>query len=435
MPKRLLYVPTHRRCPEAIVSYLDESLFLARRYGEEIPFLLVESFPADWIPEHAELLGRLSVERSARAFHLTPEGRRAYVRALVEAAADEPADRDRLERLLIPEGVSYGAGPNIAALVAVALDAQVLLRRDSDTRPMPRGEVLAFPGELELRALAGQGVYFVASTYVGDPPLDRRDLLSAGPEFVRRIEREIKPGLSDREIDELLREYLVDEPARGYDSDFVTPDRPGSVEMGVSCVKEIFRTVPEMPLTEMLGSDFIQRNLLLAVGYPVLFHSRKVYHRYDETRRGRSDFSGAVRYAVRDLRYLLFWRIWSELAARVAARPEDFWRPPGEIDAERFGAAARQAVARQTPSLPGIAAEFGAAHLAAAAETGGDIAARLNAIGTAALDGADRHVAEVVDGFADYCFLLEHWPALVAAASRSAGLVRALALVGEDRLG
>lgn len=55
MPKRLLYVPTHRRCPEAILSYPDERLFLTREYGD----LLVEPFPAEWVSEHAELLGRL----------------------------------------------------------------------------------------------------------------------------------------------------------------------------------------------------------------------------------------------------------------------------------------------------------------------------------------------------------------------------------------
>ncbi|MET8049478.1 DUF6271 family protein [Streptosporangium sp. NPDC005286] len=59
--------------------------------------------------------------------------------------ADEPADRDRLERLLIPEGVSYGAGPNIAALVAVALDAQVLLRRDSPRARCRAGRSSRFP--------------------------------------------------------------------------------------------------------------------------------------------------------------------------------------------------------------------------------------------------------------------------------------------------
>ncbi|SEG86553.1 hypothetical protein SAMN04489712_119109 [Thermomonospora echinospora] len=430
----LLYVPTHRRCLAAIESYAGECLALERERGEEIPFLVIESFPAGWIAEHAALLRRLSAECSVTAYHLVPEGRAEYVRAVVEAAVTESADRERLVRLLVSERVSYGAGPNLAALAAAALGARVLLRRDSDTLPMRFDGVPSYPGELELRALQEPQVFFVASTCVGDPPLDRRDLLAAGAEFIRRIERTVKPQLSDQEIDELVHDYLVAEPTRSYFDDFVTADRAGSVEMGVSGVRDVFRAVPEMPLTETLGSDFMQRNLLLAVRFPVLFHSRKVRHSYDEARRERLDPSAAVGYTLQDLRYLLFWRIWADQAEQIAARPRDFWRPPEAPDAWLLAESAARAVSRQAPHLRVVVEEFAAAHLEAADAMAADgaVAARLRMTGRAALAGADRHIAEVTRGFADYCFLLRHWTALITAASQSAELLGTLAMVKEN---
>jgi hypothetical protein len=272
-------------------------------------------------------------------------------------------------------------------------------------------------------------VEMVASTYVGDPPLDRRDLLAAGPQFMRRIERTVKPALTDQQIDDLVKDYLIDEMARGYPIDFLALDRAGSMEMGVSCVFRVFAQLPELPLTDTLGTDFVQRNLLHALGRPLVFHSRKVVHRFDHSRRRSADLSSAVEYALRDLRQLLYWRVWQEQATRIKECSEDLWPPSGVVDIERFCSAAERAARIAQPAMRHVVAEFGAAHLAAADATGGETSARLLETGRAALGDVNRFVIDVASGVADHCFLARHWTALVDVAAHSGERLERLALV------
>lgn len=433
--KGLLYIPTDRPCERAIASGAAECEAVTR-YEEPPALVVIEHVEGPHLAAHRAALRRVAHEQGLRTLHLTPQRWRAWLDRLLAGVAADAAESDRLTALLDPTGVAYGAGPNKAALLAAALGVDVLHRRDSDLQVAEHDGRSAFPAVLESEAIArpashaqplanagelsdqvrDRTVFFVGSSYWGDPPHDRRSLLALDPELVVRLEQLSSPGASLEELRADVERYFETEPTLRYDTDFYEIDMTGRTELGVSCLATVFRFLPEMPATELLGCDYFQKNLLYQLGQPVLFHSRKMQHRYTAAGARGAGVEAVVAYGLRDLRYLMLWRIWSRHNRTLRADPGRFAHGV-RLDVDAYADSLESALAAERDGLSDVAPRFAEIYDAAAAIASQPDAATFARLAETARRSAEQLVHDVAAAVESFGWLVRRWPQLIDAAA------------------
>ncbi|HET8683393.1 MAG TPA: DUF6271 family protein, partial [Micromonosporaceae bacterium] len=404
---RLLYIPTDRQCLPAIASGLREAAGMAAAHSP-CHVAVIEHREAAYLREHAGLLREAaSGPLGAAVLHVTPALWRAFLDAVLHRTALPEADRCRVRALFPSPTVAYGAGPNKAALLAASLAARFLHRRDSDQVPDVRDGQPCYPYVLEVAA-AGRTVAETATRWplrngqpdqrhaaapaapaatvsltgsglVGDVSLDRRDLTDVAPELAAQVHALALPEVPLEQLRSRLHAKYQQGPQVRHAADFFELDTTGSTEMGNSCMVDRFLELPEMPAPETLATDYTVKNLLYQVGSPVLYHSRKMVHTYEQGRRVPTPLA-AARYALRDLRYLILRRVRTDLNREVVASPGRFVDAGGVVDGPAFAARYAEHLDRLLPTLHEIPARYGAIYAQATACAAGDAAARLSAI-------------------------------------------------------
>lgn len=189
--------------------------------------------------------------------------------------------------------------------------------------------------------------------------------------------------------------------------------------MSACALSKAFRDLPEMPLAGTLGTDYLRRNLLRHLGRPLIFHSRKVRHRYDEDRLRQIRPAAVNAYAQRDLRHLILWPILVRHHDTLQRSPELFLTDTGGLEVSRYMDSISTARDHVTPEVADLPSRFPAIYRTAARIVKDRVvAARLHGVADSVESGPD-FVREVIEGVDDFCFLLRHWCALVNAATRS----------------
>jgi hypothetical protein len=250
---------------------------------------------------------------------------------------------------------------------------------------------------------------------LGEPPVDRRSLIEVDLEQLYELEQLAHPERTRQRIIERVQEYYFDEPGRREAVDSYELDRTGITEIGVSCLTEMFWQLPECPVSHTLGTDYMVKNLLYQLGLPVVRHSRKMVHRYDPDR-ATAPVIDKVRYAMSDLRFLIFRRLLAEHNRAIREAPSAFLAADGWLIADRYAdnlVRVTGTLVDQVRSLPdGFAAVYrrAARGVTAASEINRAIAVEAERV------GADL-VASVVRGMVDYCQLVRAWPGLVSRAT------------------
>jgi hypothetical protein len=183
--------------------------------------------------------------------------------------------------------------------------------------------------------------------------------------------------------------------------------------VGVSCVKDIFYELPEMPIKEMLGSDYFQKSILGALGYPVVFHSRKMRHTYDAARSLNSDMAGVTSYALRDLRNVMFLPVRTELCEHVRNRPGYFTDGEGCIRSDRLADQLEKVYHMHAPAMREIPRRYSEIY-AAAGKAAPEITTRLQAVAAASARASQAVMDDLRKGVEDYSFLIRVWKDLMA---------------------
>ncbi|MGF7206588.1 hypothetical protein GGE65_001149 [Skermanella aerolata] len=433
MPANLIYVPTDRQCADQVEQLAQEALLIRERTGSCL-VALIEHADRPWSGAHRDALAAARTRHGIDVAHMNWAGTAAFLRAVVDGAGLLANERERLLTLLHPREAAYGAGPNKAALLAAAVGARVLHRRDSDVRIDDRpGLGPAYPCVLELQAIdarvveldlevasgtlaAADIVSFVGTDAFGSAVHDRRDLLAVDVRHVVEIELLASPDASREALMRETDQYMVSGPDIRHDRDFFEEDVNARTCVGASTIADIFLELPEMPIRGTLGSDYLRRNALRFLGRPIIYHSRKVLHRYDATRAGQCDLDAVVDYARRDLRHMIVWPVLVAHHRTLRARPADFLTTSGGVDTAAYLTSLLAALEASMPIMTGMPTAFATIYRTAAGET--DDAARrgrLLAVAEAVEHGPD-FVEEVAQGIHDFAFLIRHWPALVASA-------------------
>ncbi|MFZ0666137.1 MAG: DUF6271 family protein [Acidimicrobiales bacterium] len=432
-----LFIPTHRDCSPVLPTLFAEARYAAQREKQAIVCVIEHNLSEDLSDKHKQILLRLQQESGIRTLQMTGAKRRVFVdHTLSRLPPSLGADHDRLRSILLPAGISYGSGPDLAFLLAINLGCDFVHRRDSDVY-LDEHRPDALPIELELGAIGKsikdlklvaeppEGVLekrdtrvrLVGTSTFGALTLDRRDLFAAGEEYAVAFQQLGRPGVERHIVREEAVSYLQEEPSTRYDTDFYELDEDGRVEMEACCFWEAFRFLPEMT-TDIMGCDYMIKDALWQAGLLSIFHSRKLRHRYEQARADQTDLDFAVNYSLRDVQYIQIGRIWQEQARIIRDGSRPLFDDTGfhaDVYAEAFDAASERCGAVLEEVRKGAQSVYESA----AAAASGPLASRLRAVAEAlekAGTGLDRHVVEAVS---DFTFLVRAWPSLISAAEGS----------------
>ncbi len=428
MPKNLLYVPTNRNCTGLISQLAEEAKLIGN-----CTIAIIEHGDASWSESHREALQEQGSQYGIDVIHMTRAHADDFLQKIVDSTGLSDEVSRQLLALLNPCGVSYGAGPNKAALIAAALRCSAMYRRDSDvlidqwstgpahpciSESIALKQPLASLGLQKSGKTAGnyQNIHFVGTSSFGNAPHDRRDLLSVDEHFVTRIELLASPDESPEKLRDDNRQYLLVDPEIRYEEDFFELDETGRTVMLCCAMHEIFLELPEMPVLSTLGTDYMRRNTLRYLGSPIVYHSRKVKHSYEPDRAKQVDIKAIVDYAERDLRHMLFWPILTRHHAFLQQQPELFINADGQLDSQAYCRYFLQALEHSRGIMSDMPEKFAAIYREASLQAKDPLCAkRLTAVAEGIEQGPD-YVAEVVKGVKDYVLLMTHWATLVNAA-------------------
>lgn len=428
----LIYIPTNRLCSPAIIEQLLESRWVAESQSGQPIFLLIDSSDAETSAKHDKTI-RDNLPSGVRGVHLTQSRQDAFVGLLTAELSSQ--DRADATRLLLPAGISYGRGPNLAALVAVSADCTTVHRRDSDGYHDPSRSA-DWPVELELRALGEPYSAFLdllqspaagpqfrttrielaGSGMFGSPTIDRRDLFETSEQLGVQLQALGRPGVDLEEVRVEARRYLIQEPRTRYSTDFFSLEESARVEMGnVGIVASALTLIPEMP-TGIIGCDYMVKDLLWRLGRPEVFHSRKLLHLFDAVRdTADSRTETQLDYVIRDVQYLQFGRVHSLVGKQMSQSLEMFEAKGHFLPsnyAEQFRQAAidaKEEMRRVRTGAVKIYAEAAKLAHSGISEKFARVSERLQERGEA----IDR---EVVDSVNEFARLIDLWPALLDAA-------------------
>ncbi len=434
--RSLLYMPTNRLATDAMRDILRE----CRWANEQVPmstiFCLIENdLDREVSSTHRGVLEAEAPGDDLPWVHLDEERCAEFVDAVLDQVDGETPVRKRLRGLLLPSGVSYGRGPNLASLLSAALGCSLTHRRDSDVY-IDEQRPDAMPIELEL-AVAGlsladlahtverldefnpapkAAVRLVGTSSSGAAPFDRRDLIAAGQDFLVRFQCLGRPGADRDAVAREALDYFVREPAMTYNDDFLEIDIDNRIEMQSCCFSGVQAVLPEIP-TDIIGCDYMAKDLVWRCGEGLVFHSRKGRHKYSPDRDAQTDLQAQVDYVLRDVEYLQFGRIWqihsNNLASYWAAHRglESF---DAAVYTESFAAAAKAGAAELNEVRIGASEVFASAAGASTKPLATRLQAVADAIDTAGT-ALDSHVQAAVD---DFCYLVPRWGLLMEAAAQ-----------------
>jgi hypothetical protein len=442
LSKSLFFIPTHRDCSSHINQYAQEAFFADNHQSEGATLAIIEhGLPAEVTEAHRVALTAAADTYPVRTLLFSERQKELFVERILRIAYDE-TDNDeceRLRRLLLPSGRSYGAGPNVAYLLSAALSCDVVHRRDSDVY-LDKSRLDHLPVELELagigcmvdqvsvpvrdeegapiRSFPSDPAVVVGTSTFGAPTFDRRDLFAAGSEFIVRFQSLGRPGVPLQEVEAEAMGYLVNESNTRYDEDFFILDDSGRVEMESCCLTEVISYMPEMP-TDILGCDYMAKDIAWQTAQPILYHSRKMEHVFDGSRLQMTDQKELCAYALRDLRYIQMGRVWRVNNQRIRDDVLRFFDGSQFYEAEyalNFRSAASQA--RKTLQAVREGALLIYADAAKAVKSHG-ARERLVAVANAIQEEGHDFDEVVVNAIDDFTFLVEKWKMLRSAALES----------------
>ncbi|MFC9279033.1 DUF6271 family protein [Streptomyces collinus] len=431
MNRICLTLPTNRACSATITAIHREAVHAATRFGADVQLLILDSCDDGTRAGHAGVVAALPRTAGVTVHHLGEEPQRAFLRRVIERSGlPEP---DRLLRLLLPAGVSYGSCTDRAFLLAAALGCASVHRRDSDsTYQLSSGEPV-FPVHHELpwlgRAAAEASAGGLRTDL--DPAHAHRPVSLAGASFIgelsvdvgeirRRDEgvyHEVVGLWAPADCSPEDRRRLVEESFTGAGTAPFTEDRstltlvdPMRVDMcNIAFHQEVYERVPLPPATDTIGSDYFLIHLVHDAGLPGILHNRHIENFHTPERRTDAGFSA---YQTRYVKFLLSMLHFHHVYDRMAAEGDRL------LDARQHVRTGRIAeLLRGSTGLDRAENEWRLDRLDTAYRKLGDryeeFAERLTGRRTRLLDEARRDIE-------DFAWLTEAWPALVDAARHTA---------------
>ena len=295
MKKHLLCIPTNRFCAESIESLYNE-MFYNRKADEELHFAVIDSSEGRDSYENQKALADVAQRVKCSNAYYVPVG--DFDENLQDMAGDF-LDEFSLKDAVVGNEYSYGKAANRSFMLAIMLGADYIHRRDSDVYLQRINDEWLRPIDIEAEYLGqtipndilrneevqvdSNRVYMVGSGYVGDWAVDYSSLKDDEESLLMLVSL-AKPNFSREQLKNYIDSKYVQGSRESYTSDEISYLRRNNIDVGNSSLFSIFRYVPLSPASYTSGTDYLYHGILDALGYPYLFHNRKVIHKYDENR-------------------------------------------------------------------------------------------------------------------------------------------------------
>jgi Family of unknown function (DUF6271) len=418
---RLVYTPTNRDSTSVLLQRLEETRWAMNYADNRAIFCLIEnSIDSQVSNSHRALLKELA--KDIPVIHFQESDQEQFMVNLLKSKLLKKYDTQFLRSLLLPTGTSYGRGPNLAYLLAVALNAESVHRRDSDVY-LDEERPKELPIELEIKAIdqnlgnvniknqkyldggynAKSKIRIVGTSVYDSPPIDRRDLLSAGVKHLIAFQTLGRPGVPLEKVKEEAEEYLITEPKTKHSDDFYVLDTAGLVEMGSCCIAEIYKYLPEMP-TYILGCDYMVNDLNWRLHNPSLFHSRKMHHLYDANRASHeANMYDSVDYSIRDIQYIQLGRIWREVGKVLDVSKLKVEK--GHFDINEYASVWEDVIERSMGALSQVRQGAIKVYSNAAKDAKSEVKVRLESVHKAIIKADDNLDKGVINAITDFLYL------------------------------
>ncbi|MBV2355191.1 hypothetical protein KUM39_12555 [Streptomyces sp. J2-1] len=433
MTRICLALPTNRACSPALTALHAEARYAAEHFGAEVRLLVLDSADDRTRAEHARALDALDPAEGVTVHHLGEDLQRDFLRRTIQRSGHpEP---ERLLRLLLPDGVSYGSCTDRVFLLASALGCDSVHRRDSDSRYQLHHGAPVFPVHHELPWLGRPAADAMAAVpHEGlEPVLAGRPVSLAGASFIGELSVDISdmrrrdesvyhdvvglwaaPGTSAEERRALVEESFTGAGTTPFTGDHVTLGLvdPMRVDMcNIAFHRDVYESVPLPPATDTIGSDYFLLHLVHDAGLPGILHNRHIENFHTPERRTDAGFTA---YQTRFVKFLLsmlyFHHVYARMAAEGPALLDGRGAPGtgGAVRPERIVEFLRESTALDTAENEWRLDRIDTAYR----KLGGRYAALADQLASQ----RDQLIAEARQDIEDHALLVAAWPALVEAA-------------------
>lgn len=324
MRRICLALPTNRSCTDTIAALHAEAAYGAATFDAEIHVLILDSSDPHTYAAHRAVVDTLPEVPNVVVHLLDEPSQRVFLEAAISDSGLDEAER--LQTLMLPVGISYGACTNRAFLIAAALGCESVHRRDSDSSYQSAHGRPVFPihhelGSVGLRAAdvavavtessldpahAGRTVVIAGASFVGELSVDIGEIERLDNDVYHEVVSLWAPG----DWSEEQKRELVGESFRGAGLDPFVHDHsvlglvdPMRIDMcNIAFHRDAYERVPLLPALDTIGSDYFLMHAIYDAGLPGVLHNRHIVNYYTEERRTDEGF---VAYQLRFAKFFL----------------------------------------------------------------------------------------------------------------------------------
>jgi hypothetical protein len=362
-----LALPTNRACSDAIAALHMEAAYGAGTFDVEVHVVVLDSSDEGTHAAHRAVVDSL-VSVPHVAVHLLDEkAQRVFLEsAIYSSGLDDP---ELLTRLMLPEGISYGACTNRAFLIAAALGCESVHRRDSDSAYQSAQGAPVFPIHHELLGVGrcADEVRGSVSEDALEPAQQNRTVVIAGASFIGELSVDIAEieRLDDGVYHEVVslwapaewtqeqKHELVSESFRGAGLEPFAQDRsvlgrvdPMRIDMcNIAFHREAYERVPLLPALDTIGSDYFLMHAIYDAGLPGVLHNRHIVNYYTPERRTDEGFAA---YQLRFTKFFLSMLYLNDIYERMGEAGEALLDEHSQLRSEAIAELARSSTKLDT---------------------------------------------------------------------------------------
>ena len=319
-----LALPTNRACSDAIAALHMEAAYGAGTFDVEVHVVVLDSSDEGTHAAHRAVVDALEPVPHVAVHLLDEKAQRVFLESAIHSSG--LAEPELLTRLMLPEGISYGACTNRAFLIAAALDCESVHRRDSDSAYQSAHGSPVFPIHHELLGV-GRRAGEVRGSFSEDalePAQQDRTVAIAGASFIGELSVDIAEieRLDEEVYHEVVslwapadwsreqKRELVSESFRGAGLEPFSQDHsvlgrvdPMRIDMcNIAFYREAYERVPLLPALDTIGSDYFLMHAIYDAGLPGVLHNRHIVNYYTPERRTDEGFAA---YQLRFTKFFL----------------------------------------------------------------------------------------------------------------------------------
>lgn len=330
MNMELFVIPTHRRCTDAIDSIIREMHIYSKKADIELALAILDNGDEATSRFNCDYLRTIKEDCGFKVYYINMSHMEMISRQI---AQEVKIDEEEMVGLLIPKKIDYGKIFNLIYLVAIALHADKIHRRDSDCyfarnakeEEYSVGEEIKYLGQkinlvIESEELDVvdevffknyESIVIVGSNYVGNWNIDLHELVSKDADIAIKllelcgipkesIGEQISSNYSEKSIEMLTKKAVLK-------SSFNVPDAP---ECGNVSMYEIYKYIPNFIGENGIGFDYFTYFMGFLFKTPIVFHQKRIQHIHDKKRYKSIDlynyWLGVIKMIDLDLLYTKF---------------------------------------------------------------------------------------------------------------------------------